>query len=123
MSATARGRHVSGRSRNSGSAGRSNFPRATRSSPSVDDTTTTPPSAQPINSNTELSDNESTSSTGDNEEEHVSKRRRLTKSRPRREKAIEEGDESDQDLPPLELSLRESPEILDYIYLPDLDRP
>src|ERR1700761_160817 len=104
MSAIARDQHATGKSRNLGS------PCATRSSShTVDDTTTVPSSEPPTEGNSTLSDQDSTLSASDTEEEAVRKRRRGTKSRSRPEPVIAEGDQSEPDLPPLELELRESP--------------
>src|ERR1700761_7632319 len=105
--------HTSGRSRNFGLVARSQSPRATRSqSHTVNDTTTIPTCEHPTDDNTNLSEHESTLTTDDREQEPVRKRCRLTRSRPRQEKVIEEGDQSDPGLPPLELKLCESQEIL-----------
>ena len=124
MSPPTHSRRASGRTRDSGSAGRSRSPAAIRSTPlSVDDTITITTSEHPTDGNRDLSGHESTSNTVDKEQDPVRKRRRLTKSNKRREKAIEEGNESDKDLPPLELELRESTEILKCICSPNLDRP
>src|ERR1700761_4214160 len=113
MSTATRGRHISGRSRNFGSAACSQSPRATCSqSHTVNDTTTIPTSEHPTDNNTNLSEHESTLTTDDREQEPVRKRRRLTRSRPHREKVIEEGDQSDPGLPHLELKLCELQEIL-----------
>src|ERR1700761_4346820 len=103
MSTATCGRHISGRSRNFGSAAHSQSPRATRSqSHTVDDTTTIPTSEHPTDDNTNLSEHEATLTTDDREPEPVRKCRRLTRSRPRREKVIEEGAKSDPGAPHLE---------------------
>jgi len=113
MSTAAHGRNASGACRNPGPAGRTRSPRATRStSHTVDDTTTLPASEHPTDNNTTLSAHDSTSSSSNKEPERIKKRRRLTKSKPRQTKVIEEGDESDKDLTPLELALRELPEVV-----------
>ena len=121
MSATARDQRATGKSRNLGSA---QSPRATRStSNTVDDITTVPASEPPTDGNSTLSDQDSTSSDSDKGEEPVRKRRRGTQSRSRPEPVIEEDDQSEPDLPPLELALREYPVTLQCMYLPDLGRP
>ena len=121
MSPPTHDRHASGRTRDSGSAGRSRSPAATCSrSLTVDDTTTITTSQHPTDGNTDLSDHESTSNTGDKEQDPARKRRQRTKCHT---KVIEEGNKSDKDLPPLELALRESPEILKCICSPNCDRP
>src|ERR1700761_1958272 len=75
MSTATRGRHISGRSQNFGSAAHSQSPHATRSqSHTVDDTTTIPTSEHPTDDNTNLSEHESTLTTDDREQEPVRKR-------------------------------------------------
>src|SRR6201996_8845184 len=121
MSPPTHGRHASGRMHDSGSAGQSCSPAATRSrSLTVDDTTTITTSQHPTDGNTDLSDHESASNTGDKEQDPARKCCRRTKCRT---KVIEEGNESNKDLPPLELALCELPEILQCICSPNRDRP
>src|ERR1700761_1747182 len=92
MSPPTHDRHASGRTRDSVSAGRSRSPAATCSrSLTVDDTTTITTSQHPTDGNTDLSDHESTSNTGNKEQDPARKRRRRTKCHT---KVIEEGNES-----------------------------